>query len=346
MGFKRFSVMVLLAPLLGGCANLGFYWHSVGGQMEIWKKEQPIETLLADAQTPPQLKRKLAAVQRIREFASNELNLPDNGSYRKYADLERPYVLWNVFATPEFSLKPRNWCFVIAGCVNYRGYFSEADAQAFADNLHREGDDVFVAGVPAYSTLGWFDDPVLNTFIYFPETEVARLIFHELAHLLVYVKDDSMFNESFAGTVEEEGVSRWLVENGSVEQRAAFDAAQQRRKDFVQLVLKYRSRLDELYSSSISDSQKRESKRQIFSELQQDYTQLKASWGGFSGYDHWLPPQANNASLASVAAYTQLVPSFQALLAKNDGDLVRFYQAVKEIAKLPKSERLARLEER
>jgi len=345
MTFKRFSVMVLLAPLLGGCANLGFYWQSVGGQMEIWNKERPIATLLADPTLSPDLKLRLESVLRMREFASRELDLPDNGSYRFYADLQRPYVLWNVFATPEFSIMPKEWCFVITGCVSYRGYFSQSEAERFADDERGRSYDVFVAGVPAYSTLGWFDDPVLNTFIHFPETEVARLIFHELAHQAVYVKDDSMFNESFAGTVEEEGVSRWLVENGSVEQRAAFDAAQQRKKDFVRLVLKYRSRLDGLYRSAISDAEKRESKRQIFSELRQEYTQLKASWGGFSGYDHWLPPQANNASLASVAAYTQLVPAFQRLLAAQDGNLARFYREVKEIAKLPKAERLARLKE-
>jgi predicted aminopeptidase len=346
MLIKRISVMVLLVPLLGGCANLGYYWQSVGGQMEIWKKEQPITTLLADPALSPDLKRRLESVLRMREFASRELDLPDNGSYRKYADLHRPYVLWNVFAAPEFSVKLKDWCFVIAGCVSYRGYFSESEAERFADDERGRGYDVFVAGVPAYSTLGWFDDPVLNTFVHFPETEVARLIFHELAHQVVYVKDDSMFNESFAGTVEEEGVSRWLVENGSVQQRATFDAAQQRKKDFVQLVLKYRSRLDEVYSSAISDAEKRESKRQIFSELRQEYTQLKTSWGGFSGYDRWFTPEANNSSLASVAAYTQLVPAFKRLLAGQDGNLARFYQEVKEIAKLPKVERLARLEGR
>jgi predicted aminopeptidase len=346
MLIRRTRVMVLLVPLLGGCANLGYYWQSVGGQMEIWKKEQPITTLLADPTLSPDLKYKLASVLRMREFASRELALPDNGSYRKYADLHRPYVLWNVFAAPEFSVKLKEWCFVIAGCVSYRGYFSESEAERFANDERGRGYDVFVAGVPAYSTLGWFDDPVLNTFIHFPETEVARLIFHELAHQAVYVKDDSMFNESFAGTVEEEGVSRWLVENGSVEQRAAFNAAQQRKKDFVQLVLKYRSRLDGLYRSAISDAEKRESKRQIFSELRQEYTQLKASWGGFSGYDRWFTPEANNAYLASVAAYTQLVPAFKRLLAGQDGNFARFYQEVKEIAKLPKAERLARLEGR
>jgi len=335
--------MVLLASLLGGCANLGFYWQSVGGQIDMWKREQPIDRLLTDPSTPPDLKRRLEDVLHMREFASRELALPDNGSYRKYADLHRPYVLWTVFAAPEFSVKPREWCFVFAGCVSYRGYFSESEAGRIAENQRSRGYDVFVAGVPAYSTLGWFDDPVLNTFIYDPVTEVAGLIFHELAHQLLYVKDDTTFNESFAVTVQREGVSRWLAKYGTSEQRAAFVVAQRRKEDFALLVMKYRNLLDKLYRSDISESRKRESKRQIFSDLQQDYTQLKASWGGFSGYDHWLPPEANNASLASVATYTQLVPEFQALLAKNDGDLARFYQVVKEIAGLPKSERDARL---
>jgi predicted aminopeptidase len=346
MGIKYFGAMVLLAPLLGGCANLGFYWQSVGGQIDIWKREQPIKTLLADQTTPPDLKRRLESVLRLREFASSELSLPDNGSYRQYADLGRPYALWNVFATPEFSLKPREWCFVIAGCVNYRGYFSESVAQVFADNLRREGDDVFVAGIPAYSTLGWFDDPVLNTFIYFPETEVARLIFHELAHQKIYASDDTTFNESFAVAVEEEGVQRWLGKNGNEELRAEFSAAQGRKKDFTALVLKYRGRLDELYASSLDEAQKRAAKEQIFRELKEKYAQLKQKWGGFNGYDRWFSQDLNNAHLASVAAYTQLVPAFKRLLAGQDGNLTRFYQEVKEIAKLPKAQRLARLEER
>ena len=343
MRFKYFGAMVLLAPLLGGCANIGFYWQSVGGQMDIWKREQPIETLLSDQSTPPDLKRRLESALRMREYASRELDLPDNGSFRKYADLKRPYVLWNVFAAPEFSVKPREWCFVFAGCVSYRGYFSESEAYRFAEDQQIQRYDVFVAGIPAYSTLGWFDDPVLNTFIYDPETEVAGLIFHELAHQLLYVKDDTTFNESFAVTVQQEGVSRWLAKYGTNEQREAYVVSQRRKQDFARLVMKYRSRMDELYRSDISDSRKRESKRQIFSELRQEYAQLKNAWGGYSGYDYWFPPEANNAYLASVAAYTQLVPAFQALLAKNDGNLTRFYQAVKEIAGLPKPERDARL---
>ncbi len=340
---SKLLYVLLFLPLLGGCANTGFYWQSVNGQMEIWKKERTIQTVIADLQSSPQLKDKLVVVLRIREFASRELDLPDNGSFRYYADLRRPYVLWNVFAAPEFSIKPKEWCFIFVGCVSYRGYFSESEAYRFAEDQQIRGYDVSVVGIPAYSTLGWFDDPILNTFINDSETEVAGLIFHELAHQVVYVKDDTTFNESFAVTVQQEGVSRWLAKYGTSEQREAYVVAQRRKQDFARLVMKYRSRLDELYRSEISDPKKRESKRQIFSELRQEYAQLKKTWGGFSGYDYWFPPEANNAYLASIAAYTQLVPAFQALLAKNDDDLARFYQAVKEIAGLPKSERDARL---
>lgn len=337
--------LLLLVPLLGSCVNMGYYLQSVGGQTGILEKERPIETVLSDPSTPPDLKRRLENVLRIREFASRELALPDNRSFRSYADLGRPYVLWNVFAAPEFSVKPKEWCFVFAGCVSYRGYFSESDAYRFADNLQIDGYDVYVAGVPAYSTLGWFNDPVLNTFIYDPETEVAGLIFHELAHQVLYVQDDSTFNESFAVTVQEEGVSRWLAKYGTPEQRQAHDVALQRKDDFIQLVMKYRRMLDELYRSDISDEKKRENKRQIFSEFKQRYAELKKKWGGYSGYDQWFPPVPNNAYLASLTTYTQLVPEFQKLLAKNEGNLAKFYQAVKEIAKLPEKERLAKLKE-
>jgi len=335
---------LLLLPLLG-CTNTGYYFQSVSGQAGIWKHQQRIESVISDPATPSDLKRRLEFVLRVREFASSELALPDNGSFRVYADLGRPYVLWNVFSAPEFSIKPREWCFIFAGCVSYRGYFSESQAYRVADNQQMQGYDVFVAGVPAYSTLGWFDDPVLNTFIYDPETEVAGLIFHELAHQVVYVQDDTTFNESFAVTVQEEGVSRWLAKYGTSEQREAHQLALQRNKDFAMLVMNCRNRLDELYRSDISDAKKREGKRRIFSEFKEGYAELKKQWGGYTGYDQWFPAEPNNAYLASIATYTQLVPEFQVLLAKNNGDLRKFYGAVKEIAKLPQAQRVAQLRE-
>lgn len=339
----KLAAAPLLALCLGGCANLGYYVQAVSGQMDILRRAQPIATIAADPDADAALKQKLARVVRLREFASRELQLPDNRSYASYADLQRPYVIWNVVATPELSTKPREWCFVGAGCVKYRGFFSQAEAVAFAQELRGEGYDTYVGGVPAYSTLGWLNDPVLNTFIGYPETELARLIFHELAHQVVYVSDDSVFNESFATAVELEGVSRWLDGNGTAEQRTAFDAAQRRQAVFTALVLSARKRLEEVFDSNASDAEKRSAKAQTFAELQTEFARLKATGSGYSRYDRWFAQQLNNAHLASVATYTQLVPAFQALLARQNGDMGKFYDAVKEIGELPQEERAARL---
>lgn len=344
----RYSLHTLAAAgicaLLGGCANLGYYVQAVSGQMDILRRARPIEEIAADPQADQALKHRLAVVSRLREFASRELKLPDNRSYASYADLERPYVVWNVFATPELSTQPREWCFIGAGCVGYRGFFSKEEAGRFAEELRSKGDDVYVAGVPAYSTLGWFNDPVLNTFIGYPETELARLIFHELAHQMVYLPDDSVFNESFATAVELEGISRWLDRNGTAGQRAAFDAEQQRRAAFTALVLKCRERLEEVFASGDSDAGKRAAKARIFGELRQEFARLKAANEGFSRYDRWIAQRINNAHLASVATYTQLVPAFRALLAQQNGDMGRFYEAVRELGRQPEAERESRLQ--
>jgi predicted aminopeptidase len=330
---------VLPVLLLAGCQTLGFYAQAVGGQVEIWRERQPVERLLADPAVAPALRDRLGQVKAIRDFASQELGLPDNGSYRSYADLGRPYVVWNVFATPELSLQPRQWCFLFAGCVAYRGYFGEADARQFAGEQRAQGDDVVVAGIPAYSTLGWFDDPVLNTFIGYPAAELARLIFHELSHQVVYVKDDSMFNESFAVAVELEGVERWLARNGSATQRDAWAAARTRKEQFFALVGRTRERLSALYDSPASDEAKRAGKAQALAELRADYAQLKERWGGFAGYDFWIAEPLNNAKLVPLATYSELVPGFQRLLRENGGDLPRFYAAVRALAKRPAVER-------
>src|SRR5712691_5275333 len=303
----------------------------------------PIEERLRDADTPEPLRAKLAKVLAIREFASRELALPDNGSYRRYADIGRPFVVWNVFAAPEFSVKPLESCFLFAGCVSYRGFYSEEAAQRHAASLAEQGHDVYVGGVAAYSTLGWFSDPVLSTFIQYPEPEVARIVFHELAHQLVYVKGDTMFNESFAATVEEEGVRRWLEREGTPAQRAAYEDSRRRRSEFVALVMKYRAELAAFYDRPAEPEEKSAGKRRLFSAMQDEYLALKRSWGGFTGYDRLFARGANNALLASVASYSELVPAFRALLVQNNGDLPVFYAAVRELANLDKSERDARL---
>ena len=334
-----------LALLLSGCTNIDYYLQSVSGQLDVWWRERAIEELMDDPAAPAPLKEKLAQVLQIRDFASRELGLPQNRSYRRYADLERPFVVWNVFAAPEFSVTPVQWCFSFAGCVSYRGYFDKAEADRFAADAAAQGHDVFVGGIPAYSTLGWFSDPVLSTFIRYPDAEVARLIFHELAHQVVYVKDDSVFNESFAVAVEQEGVRRWLALHGSAQDKATFERMQQYRAGFTQLVESYRERLDALYRSGLAPAAMRERKAQLFDELRRDYEDMKAGWGGFGGYDRWVARKPNNAQIASLAIYTQQVPAFQALLQQHGRELAPFYAAVKELAARPREERVARLQQ-
>ncbi len=336
---RNYLVIVLALFSLTGCSTISFYWQAFNGQMEMLNKARPIEAVIEDRDTTPDLKQRLTSLLAIRDYASRELKLPDNKSYRRYADLKRPFVIWNVFATTEFSTELTHWCFPIAGCVNYRGYFSKAHAEAFTKNLPLQMSDAFVGGVPAYSTLGYFDDPILNTFIHYPEVELARLLFHELAHQIVYVRDDSMFNESFATAVEAAGIERWLQSQAGRGLSGDWQTAQTRRADFQELVLKYQQRLKSLYATDLSDAAKRLAKHQTFADLGAEYQAVKTSWGGFSGYDRWFGQDLNNAHLASIAIYTELVPAFQKLLQQAQGDFVRFYDAVKRVAKMPKDAR-------
>ncbi|HEY6720984.1 MAG TPA: aminopeptidase [Burkholderiales bacterium] len=337
--------LAALGPLLlvSGCVSFEYYAQAVGGHLEVMRLAVPIEERMREADTPEPLRAKLAKVLAIRAFASRELALPDNDSYRRYADIGRPYVVWNVFAAPEFSVRPVESCFIFAGCVSYQGFYSEEDAQRQAASLAGKGYDVYIGGVPAYSTLGWFSDPVLSTFIRFPEPEIARIVFHELAHQVAYVKGDTMFNESFAVTVEEEGVHRWLEREGTPAQRAAYEDSRRRRTEFIALVIRYRRGLAVFYDRPGEPEEKRAGKKRILSEMQEEYLALKTSWDGFAGYDRMFAHGVNNALLASVASYSELVPAFRALLAQKRGDLPVFYAAVRELSKLDGPEREARL---
>lgn len=332
------------AALLAGCANFDYYLQSVRGQIDILRREQPITDVLAQAGTPDALRGQLAAALEIRAYASRELALPENETFRRYADLGRPFVVYTVFATPELSLEPVEWCFPFAGCVKYRGYFSRAEADRYAATLAGQGYDVFVGGVPAYSTLGWFADPVLNTFVAYPRPELARLIFHELAHQVVYVRDDTVFNESFAVAVEREGVRRWLAAHGTEADRALSERVQSRRAEFARLVREYRARLATLYASDLPAAEQRERKSALFAELSAGYDALRTSWGMLGGADRWFGQRPNNALLASVSIYTRFVPSFEALLRRAEGDMPAFYREVKALAQLPAAEREAQLQ--
>jgi predicted aminopeptidase len=342
MAFAVCTAAVLLVSL-ASCQTVGYYSQAVGGQMELWRAAEPIDEILEDENTDPALRERLGLVSEIRTFATEELGLPDGGSYRRYADLERPYVIWNVFAAPALSLDPVTWCFPIAGCVGYRGYFSEEGAQQFADGMRERGFDVYVGGVPAYSTLGWFDDAVLNTFIGYSDADLAQLIFHELAHQVAYAPGDTTFNESFATAVELEGVKRWMAASGREELSAAVETALGRHQDFLDLVMSTRAELEVIYQSEETDEVKLSQKVDAYSRLRDGYQALREEWGGYSGYDLWFEGPLNNAQIGSVAAYNQLVPAFQQLLADKGGDMSAFYQAVTELTELSVEERRARL---
>jgi predicted aminopeptidase len=330
------------AALLAGCAQVKYYFQAAQGQYSLWSDSRSIDDWLGDPDTEPKLRARLEKAVTIRKFAVRELGLPDNASYKNYAALNRPFVLWNVVATPELSLRPIQWCFPIAGCVAYRGYYNKEDALAYAQELRAEGDDVQVGGVPAYSTLGWFSDPLLSTFINYSDAELARMVFHELAHQVVYVPGDSRFNEAFASAVEEAGVDRWLDLYGNEAMRQAYGRYSVRRKDFLALLVKHRQMLVDLYAGKASTKRKREEKARIFAALHAEYAVLKANWGGYAGYDRFFAEPLTNAHLAAVATYNDLLPGFKALLAQ-EKTFPRFYAAVQRMSNLPSVERHERL---
>lgn len=325
--------------LLGGCASLGYYGQMVGGHLDVMRRQVPLSRAIADPESRPATRERLQRIEAIRGFAVAELKLPAGNSYRSYADLERPYALWNVFAAPEFELKPLQSCFPLVGCLSYRGYYREQDARAHADELRQRGYDVHVGGVAAYSTLGWFDDPVLNTMLRWSDTRLAGVIFHELAHQKLFVPDDTSFNESFATIVQEEGLRRWLDRLGDEALRRATVAEAQRREDFVRLLQSARRRLQQLYASRQQPEKMRAAKARIFEEMRGEYAQIKAGWGGHNEYDAWFESEINNAKLLAVATYHEWVPAFRALLEDSGHDLDRFYADAELASRLPPESR-------
>lgn len=352
MAWGGIAALLLAAGLtLSGCSNLGYYWQSATGHLSIMAASRPLDDWIGDASAPERLKSRLELARRIREYAVTELKLPDNPSYRRFADLHRPAAIWNVVVAPRYSLKLKDWCFPVTGCVTYRGYYDLAKARAEAATFAAEGFDTSVYPVPAYSTLGLMNwaggDPLLNTFIYYPEGELARLIFHELAHQVAYAKNDTMFNESFATAVERLGGERWLATHASPQARAEYAAYDGRRRQFRALTLATRKRLEAVYASA-PEADRERLKQETLAEFRHQYQELKATWGGdparYRGYDQWVA-QANNASFGAQAVYDELVPGFEALFRREGGDWVRFYDEVKRLAKLPKEERHRLLEQ-
>jgi predicted aminopeptidase len=340
VGAARALLAAVLCALLGGCYLL----QAGTGEYRLLHARTSIDRLLADPNTPPTLRVRLEEVHAAREFASRELGLPDNGSYRSYADIGRPFVVWNVVAAPEFSLQPKRWCFPVAGCVAYRGYFHEPKARSLALELEARGFDVVVEGVPAYSTLGRFADPVISSMLRYDDDELAATIFHELAHQLIYVKNDSEFNEAFATAVEEAGLARWLEHRGAAQRIERFHTEQQREAALLALLRPARAQLAALYESGAPSGELRAGKQRILGELAGNIRALEQRQGvHYPVYDEWIAAGLNNAQLAAVATYYDCVPGFKRLLAAGNGDLPRFYAAVREFAGQPRADRHARL---
>ncbi|MGJ7516539.1 aminopeptidase [Pseudomonas baetica] len=331
----------VLFLLLNGCSSVSYYSQLASGQWQLLRAREPVSSVIADPHRDQKLRMHLAQSQRARTFASEQLHLPDNKSYRLYADIGRPYVVWNVFVTPEFSLKPQNHCFPIAGCVAYRGYYSQSAARGEAALQRLQGMDVTIGGVEAYSTLGWFNDPIMSSMMNWGDERLATLIFHELAHQRIYVKDDTEFNESFATFVEQEGTRQWRAyrslppDNGDQTKR---------RDQFTQLVLDTRSRLEQLYTQPLPTEQMRQRKAAEFERLRGKYRQLRDSqWAGDKRYDAWVNAPMNNARLLPFGLYDQWVPAFAALFRQTGGDWVAFYAEVERLGALPAEQRKAAL---
>lgn len=326
----RVSIALLIVFALSGCATLDYYGQAIAGQFEIWQRKQPISKMLAEPRLAPALRKKLELVTAARQFAHEKLALPANNSYHDYVDLGRDYVVWNVFAAPQLSLTPLTSCYPIVGCLEYRGFFAETDAMRHAAQLRVQNHDVFVGGVAAYSTLGWFDDPVLNTILHWESERIVEIIFHELAHQRVYLHGDTTFNESYAMAVGQAGVSLWLADHGRSNGRYAHE--EKYEKAFIGLILDFRQQLAAVYGSPLTDIEKLDQKLRLFNSLSTEYAMLKSRWKGDERYDDWMARDLNNAKLASISTYHDHVDAFLFLLEESNGDFSQFHTRVDRLA--------------
>ncbi len=330
---------VIITALCSGCSSIDYYSHLIGGHLEIHSNTKPVDSILNNTNTSDKLAHKLKLIVEAKKFAEANLDLPQTDSYTQYADLGRDYVMWSVTATPKLSLSPYQSCFIIVGCMSYRTFFAKENAIQFAQDLQQQGYDTYIGEVAAFSSLGWFDDPVLNTMLSWSDTRLAGLIFHELTHQKIYVNDDTAFNESIAVTVELEGIKKWLKSKDEDKKLHMFLKQQQRRKQFLDLVLTTREKLKKTYQSNLTDSEKSAIKQQTFNQLLEDYEKLKQSWDGYSGYDRWFNNDLNNAKLALLSTYTKYVPTLTKLLHEKNGDFEAFFEAISKLAIKKKGER-------
>lgn len=355
--FLKLTGCFLIAAigLCSGCQTAAYYKQAIQGQCQIVLHQESIKSLLVSTEVPASLKEKFHIILQARAFAEAELKLPARRHYLSYAELQRPFVVWNVHAAPAFSLQPKTWFYPVIGSAKYRGFFAEKDAQKYATSLRKQGFDVYVEGVEAYSTLGWFADPVLSTFIHHDPPDLAETIFHELTHQRLYISGDTDFNEALATAVAEEGLRRWMLTNGNPTAEAQYQTNLARRRQFVNLVMTTRKRLEQIYGDEPARKDRRPlgseeaasqqaAKERVIVQLRSDYDQLKAEWGGYPGYDGWFRQPLNNAQINTVATYYHLVPAFHRILHAKGGNLETFFKEVRRLSKLPKTERTQKLQ--
>lgn len=339
MAFTLKILGIGLVLLTGSaCSSVGYYMQAINGHLDLMSREKPIKELLEQEAITTELKRRLSLSLAAREFASKEMLLPDNDSYKNYADLERPYVVWTVVATPPYSTKPKEWCFYIVGCLSYRGYFSKDEADQLAEELKQDGMDVSVGGTLAYSTLGYFDDPLVNTMMRYDDASLIGIIFHELAHQKVHVDHDTAYNEAFATAVEQEGLRRWYQQKGTPGQYEKYIQHKQRRHTFYTMLKNVRNKLNDAFTHSKTDQEKETAKKTIYKDFKREY-KIWSEQIDYRGFDNWVDRDLNNSHLAMIATYQDLVPTFSQMLASVDGDLDSFYELVFEVGNKDKLER-------
>jgi len=340
------AIIALLTLLLAACASPAYYTQAAAGHLELMRQRQDVAEILSSQQADPALRGRLALATELRGFAVRELGLPDNGSYTQYVETGRDAVTWNVVATPELSLETRRWCFLVAGCVPYRGYFQREAAEKFAGALRNDGFDVDISPATAYSTLGWFKDPLLDIMLGYSDEQLAAVLFHELAHQQVYLRGDTGFNESYASFVEEAGVVLWLQASGRADRLEKWQSRQRAAARFDSLLLQTRSKLARLYASSAPEDEKRRAKGIVFEQLVADYRQLVSGpWNGSDFFAGWFDSELNNARLALFSSYRGGLCAFAALYREVGQDMHRFHARVAERASLEPAVRRAWLEQ-
>lgn len=337
----RIIVISVLCISFSACTTISYYHQSISGHFKMISKREQIVDIVNDSARDEKLIKQLNLALELRAFASSELKLPENDSYRSYVQLDQPYITWNVFAADKYSISLQQWCFMVVGCVPYRGYFAESEAINFAENLSEQGLDVYVAGAPAYSTLGWFDDPLLSSMIDRGEITTAAYIFHELAHQQFYLKGDGAFNEAFATAVEEIGVRQWLMQRP--QELESYNEWLMQKTIFSQFVKSSREEFELLYQQEYDSEKMLVEKEILIAEMRRKFSNLSAGNKHISRYTNWMSGPLNNAQLGAISLYRELVPAFHEIYSLCDQDYEKFYVKVESISKMPEEQRLVTL---